>query len=65
MRLGQSASEERFARFVDVWPRLAGAVGEDPASFDMRYADGFALGGTRAAFAREADPTGGPPGRWP
>ena len=52
VRLGQSAREERFERFLDVWPRLSDAVGEDPASFDMRYADGFALGGTRATRAR-------------
>ncbi len=59
VRLGQQSREERFARFVDVWPRLADSVARDPASFDMRYANGFALGGTRAARVAPGNtPTG-------
>ena len=62
VRLGQDAREARFRRFLGVWPRLAEAVGSDPASFDMRYADGFALGGTRAARARARTYEEGPRG---
>ena len=65
VRLGQGSREERFRRFVDVWPRMAESIGTDPASFDMRYADGFALGNTRAASARGRAATGRPVGRWP
>ena len=62
VRLGQGSREERFRRFVEVWPRMAESIGTDPASFDMRYADGFALGNTRAASARGRAATGGPSG---
>lgn len=48
LRLGYEEHEHRLARFVDVYPRLSRAIASDPATFDMRYRDGFALAGARA-----------------
>ena len=53
VRLGYEQRELRFNRFIDVFSRLAGkpanSEGSDsergPTTFDMRYSNGFALGG--------------------
>ena len=48
LNLGYEDHQRRLARFLDVYPRLADAIASDPATFDMRYSDGFALAGARA-----------------
>ena len=45
VRLGLNDTELRMQRFIDVYPGLSGQIGERASSFDMRYSNGFALGG--------------------
>jgi cell division protein FtsQ len=53
VRLGYEKRELRFARFLDVFDRLVGKPTDSqgnelergPTTFDMRYSNGFALGG--------------------
>lgn len=43
VRIGYDAHELRLQRFIDVYERLVVPLDGQPASFDMRYTNGFAL----------------------
>jgi len=43
IELGRSDAPARLQRFLDVWPRLAGAHPQPPAYVDLRYANGFSM----------------------
>lgn len=43
VRIGYDAHELRLQRFIDVYERLVVPLNGSPASFDMRYTNGFAL----------------------
>jgi cell division protein FtsQ len=43
VELGRDAIHPRLARFLDVWPRLAGSHVASPVSVDLRYENGFAV----------------------
>lgn len=43
VRLGYEERELRMNRFMDVYEKLAAQIDGRPASFDMRYSNGFAL----------------------
>ncbi len=48
VRLGYEAHELRLQRFLDVYERLVTPLNGQPARFDMRYSNGFALSGADA-----------------
>lgn len=43
IELGREDVRPRLKRFLDVWPRLAGAHAGPPAYVDLRYENGFAM----------------------
>jgi len=43
IELGREDARPRLKRFLDVWPRLAGAHAGPPAYVDLRYENGFAM----------------------
>lgn len=43
VQLGRDDAKRRLARFLDVWPRLAGAKPAPPAYVDLRYENGFVV----------------------
>jgi len=43
IEIGRENSKQRLQRFLDVWPRLAGAHSGPPAYIDLRYENGFAV----------------------
>ena len=45
VKLGVADLEERMQRFVSVYTRLVEPLENKAASFDMRYANGFAMSG--------------------
>jgi len=51
VKLGYEQRDLRLSRFLDVFNRLVGSQAADeaeaagPTTFDMRYSNGFALGG--------------------
>lgn len=45
LRIGYEAHELRLQRFIDVYERLVVPLDGQPAAFDMRYSNGFALSG--------------------
>lgn len=40
---GRDNAKQHLARFLDVWPNLAGAHPEPPVYIDLRYENGFAM----------------------
>jgi len=43
VEIGREDAKRRLQRFLDVWPRLAGARPTPPAYVDLRYENGFAI----------------------
>jgi len=43
VRIGYESHELRLQRFIDVFERLVSPLNGQPASFDMRYSNGFAM----------------------
>jgi cell division protein FtsQ len=53
IQIGRDDAQRRLARFLDVWPRLAGAKPAPPSYVDLRYENGFVV--------RWPDPAAAPP----
>lgn len=53
IEIGRDDTKRRLARFLDVWPSLAGSKPVPPAYVDLRYENGFVV--------RWADPAAAPP----
>lgn len=62
LELGRDSARPRLQRFLDVWPRLAGARPAPPAYVDLRYENGFAV---RWADPAPAAPVPAPTGQKP
>lgn len=43
VEIGREDAKRRLQRFLDVWPRLAGAKPVPPSYIDLRYENGFAV----------------------
>ena len=43
IEIGRDNAKEHLARFLDVWPSLAGARPEPPEYIDLRYENGFSM----------------------
>ena len=56
IEIGRDNAKQHLARFLDVWPSLAGAHPEPPAYIDLRYENGFALRWQTPAPAAPAEP---------
>ena len=54
IELGREDARPRLKRFLDVWPRLAGAHAGPPAYVDLRYENGFAMRWPEPATASPA-----------
>jgi len=48
VRLGVDSHDLRLQRFIDIYARLVTPLAGQPARFDMRYSNGFALSGATA-----------------
>ncbi|MDT0618076.1 cell division protein FtsQ/DivIB [Salinisphaera sp. P385] len=55
LRLGRDAVRDRLTRFARHAPSALGAALETAGYVDLRYADGFAVGGNRAAPANDSE----------
>jgi cell division protein FtsQ len=61
LELGRDSARPRLQRFLDVWPRLAGARPAPPAYVDLRYENGFAVRWAEPATASPAESGKKPP----